>query len=86
MHMTLYPADVKVVLEAVWGEKHSLARGGWFDNFVPEGFIMVYAPGGKEDLEVLVRIVEAGTWFVGWKGAVGEGDEGVKEVSERGEE
>lgn len=76
MHMTLHPADVKVVLEAGWGEKHPLARGGWFDKFVPEGFIMVYAPGGEEDLEVLVRIVEAGTWFVGWKGAVGEGDEG----------
>jgi hypothetical protein len=64
MHMTLHPADAKVVLEAGWGEKHPLARGGWFEMFVPKGFVMVYAPGGEEEVEVLVRIVEAGAWFV----------------------
>jgi hypothetical protein len=62
--MTLHPADAKVVLEAGWGEKHPLARGGWFEMFVPKGFVMVYAPGGEEEVEVLVRIVEAGAWFV----------------------
>jgi len=64
MHMTLHPADARVVLEAGWGERHPLARGGWFEKFVPEGFVMVYAPRGEEDVEVLVRIVEAGAWFV----------------------
>jgi hypothetical protein len=53
-----------VVLEAGWGERHPLARGGWFEKFVPEGFVMVYAPRGEEDVEVLVRIVRAGAWFV----------------------
>jgi hypothetical protein len=64
MHMTLHPADARVVLEAGWGERHPLARGGWFEKFVPEGFVMVYAPRGEEDVEVLVRIVRAGAWFV----------------------
>lgn len=64
MHMTLHPADARVVLEAGWGERHPLARGGWFEKFVPEGFVMVYAPRGEEDVDVLVRIVQAGAWFV----------------------
>jgi hypothetical protein len=70
MHMTLHPADARVVLEAGWGERHPLARGGWFEKFVPEGFVMVYAPRGEEDVEVLVRIVQAGAWFV----SLGKGD------------
>jgi hypothetical protein len=70
MHMTLHPADARVVLEAGWGERHPLARGGWFEKFVPEGFVMVYAPRGEEDVEVLVRIVQAGAWFVN----LGKGD------------
>ena len=70
MHMTLHPADARVVLEAGWGERHPLARGGWFEKFVPEGVVMVYAPRGEEDVEVLVRIVQAGAWFVN----LGKGD------------
>jgi len=64
MHMTLHPADARVVLEAGWGERHPLARGGWFEKFVPEGFVMVYAPRREEEVDVLVRIVEAGAWYV----------------------
>lgn len=41
MHLTLHPADVKAVLEAGWGERHPLSRGGWFERFVPVGFVMV---------------------------------------------
>jgi hypothetical protein len=62
--MTLHPADARVVLEAGWGERHPLARGGWFEKFVPEGFVMVYAPRREEEVDVLVRIVEAGAWYV----------------------
>jgi hypothetical protein len=64
MHITLHPADAKMVLEAGWGEKHPLARGGWFEMFVPKEFVMVYAPGEEEDVEVLIDIVMAGAWFV----------------------
>ena len=44
MHMVLSPEDAKIVLEAGWGERHPLARGGWFERFVPREFVLVYAP------------------------------------------
>jgi len=64
MHMTLHPEDAKIVLEAGWGERHPLARGGWFERFVPAGFMMIYAPRSLEDVEVLMEIVEAAAWYV----------------------
>ncbi len=30
MHMNLHPDDAKVILEKGWGERHPLARGGWY--------------------------------------------------------
>lgn len=64
MHMTLHPADAQIVMEAAWGERHPLARGGWFERFVPGGFVMVYAPTKQEDVETLMRIVEAAALWV----------------------
>ncbi|KAK3696554.1 hypothetical protein LTR37_017896 [Vermiconidia calcicola] len=64
MHMTLHPADAKVVLEAGWGEKHPLSRGGYFERFVPEGFVMVYSPRDEADVEITIRIIEAAAWYV----------------------
>ena len=77
MHLTLHPADVKTVLEAGWGERHPIARGGWFERFVPSGFLMVYAPRDAGEVEILLKIVRAAAWFV-------SGGDGVKEgVDER---
>lgn len=67
MHLTLHPADVKIMLEAGWGERHPLARGGWLENFVPGGFVMVYAPRNDRELEVVLEIVCASACFVGGK-------------------
>ncbi|KAK3720386.1 hypothetical protein LTR37_003797 [Vermiconidia calcicola] len=64
MHMTLHPADAKVVLEAGWGEKHPLSRGGYFERFVPEGFVMVYSPRDEADVDIAIRIIEAAAWYV----------------------
>ena len=64
MHMTLHPADARVVLEAGWAERHPLARGGCFERFVPAGFIMIYAPRDETDIETLVQIIQAAAWFV----------------------
>ena len=62
MHMTLHPADAAVVISHGWGERHPLAgRGPW----VPKGFIMVYAPRSQDEVNVLMEIVRAGTWWVG---------------------
>ena len=59
MHVTLCPGDMEVVIKAGWGERHPLARGGWFERFVPEGFVLVYAPRSEEEVEVVMRIIEA---------------------------
>ncbi|KAF2182258.1 hypothetical protein K469DRAFT_587152 [Zopfia rhizophila CBS 207.26] len=64
LHMTLHPADAKVVIENEWGERHPLAKGGWFRRFVPREFVLVYAPRSDEEVETVVRIVDAGVWWV----------------------
>ncbi|KAK5120911.1 hypothetical protein LTR85_005695 [Meristemomyces frigidus] len=76
MHMTLHPADARIVLEAGWAERHPIARGGWFERFVPGGFVMVYAPRDDREIETVLRIVSAAAWFV-------SGGKGVKEADER---
>ncbi|CAZ84001.1 unnamed protein product [Tuber melanosporum] len=63
MHMTLHPADAKMVIEAGWGERHPLARGGWCRRFVPVGFVMIYAPRTEEEVGLVLEIVKAG---IGW--------------------
>ncbi|KAK5132915.1 hypothetical protein LTR08_008361 [Meristemomyces frigidus] len=74
MHMTLHPADAKTVLEAGWAERHPIARGGWFERFVPGGFVMVYAPREEREVEVVMRVVEAAAWFVRGGDGIVEGE------------
>ncbi|KAI9764005.1 MAG: hypothetical protein M1840_008953 [Geoglossum simile] len=67
LHLTLHPADARVVLEKCWGERHPLARGGWCTRFVPSGFLMVYAPRDAEELNAVTEIIKAAVWWVsGW--------------------
>ncbi|KAI6888087.1 hypothetical protein KC360_g3719 [Hortaea werneckii] len=75
LHLTLHPADARTVLEAGWGERHPIARGGWFERFVPGGFIMCYAPRDEREVETVLRIVRAAAWFV-------SGGDGVVDVRE----
>ena len=65
LHLTLHPADAKIMLEGGWGERHPLARGGWLERFVPGGFVMIYAPRNDEELDVVLEIVRAAAWYVG---------------------
>ncbi|KAH9845476.1 hypothetical protein Tdes44962_MAKER06602 [Teratosphaeria destructans] len=75
MHMTLHPADAKEVLAAGWGERHPIARGGLFERFVPGNFVMIYAPRSEEEVQVALKIVRAGVWFVsGGDGLTDPGD------------
>ncbi|EFE42624.1 hypothetical protein TRV_02576 [Trichophyton verrucosum HKI 0517] len=66
IHMTLHPADVKFVIERGWGERHPLARDSWWWMFrlVPTGFVMIYAPRSKEELDSVVQIIHAASWWV----------------------
>lgn len=64
LHLTLHPADANLVLEKGWGQRHPLARGGWFEKFVPAGFVIVYAPRSVEEVRTVVEIVRASAWWV----------------------
>ncbi|RFU35973.1 hypothetical protein B7463_g369, partial [Scytalidium lignicola] len=68
MHMNMHPDDAKLVIEKGWGERHPLARGGWFKQYVPREFMMIYAPRNSAEMEVVCRIIEAaGFWVSGEK-------------------
>jgi hypothetical protein len=75
MHMLLHPVDAQAVFDAGWGQKHPLARGGFFERFVPVGFVMVYAPRDEMDVETVMRIVRAAAWFVGGECSATEAQE-----------
>jgi hypothetical protein len=64
LHLTLHPADAKLMLEHGWGERHPLARGGWCRRFVPKEFVLIYAPRDEAEVEVVLRIVAASIWWV----------------------
>lgn len=84
--MTLHPADAKLVIENGWGERHPLARGGWFRRFVPREFVLVYAPRGEGEVEIVVRVVAAGVWWVSGVDVFrGEGDMVLGEKMQREE-
>lgn len=72
MHMVLSDADPKIVLRAGWGERHPLFRGSWFEQFVPAGIVVVYAPQEETELETILRIVRAAAWYVGGEGGPAE--------------
>jgi hypothetical protein len=69
MHLTLHPADVKVVLDQGWGERHPLARDNWWwrPKIVPASFMMIYAPRDEEELNTAIEIVRAAAWWIGGK-------------------
>lgn len=69
LHLTLHPADVKLILERGWGQRHPLARDSWWwvTKIVPTGFMMIYAPRNEEELKVVIEIIRAAAWWVGGK-------------------
>ena len=67
MHLNMHPADVKVVVEAGWGELHPLARPNYWWNLicpVPAGLTMVYSPRDEKELEVMKIILRAAAWWM----------------------
>ncbi|PYH95972.1 hypothetical protein BO71DRAFT_397588 [Aspergillus ellipticus CBS 707.79] len=67
LHLTLHPADVKLVIERGWAQRHPLTRESWWWCFlrtVPTGFVMVYAPRDREELEIVLEIIRAAAWWV----------------------
>lgn len=64
LHLTLHPADAKLMLDNGWGERHPLARGGWCRRFVPKEFVLIYAPRDEKELGIVMNIVAASIWWV----------------------
>ncbi len=60
MHITLSPSDAKTVLEAGWGELHSLAGDG---GPLPFTYLMIYSPRNKEELVVIEQILKAAVQY-----------------------
>lgn len=76
LHLSLHPADVKVVLANGWGQRHPIARekSWWWQVLrtgrrkLPPGFVMVYAPRDEKELRVVVEIVRAAVCWVSGRG------------------
>ena len=68
MHLKLHPADVKMVVESGWGERHPRAMSNWWwpcSTGVPIGETLIYAPRSEHELSVVTEIIRAATWWVG---------------------
>jgi hypothetical protein len=67
MHLNMHPADIKVVMEAGWGERPSLAWENWWWNMicpVPAGLTLVYSPREEKELDVMKDIINAAAWWM----------------------
>jgi hypothetical protein len=41
-----------------------LAKGGWYEKFVPEQFMMIYAPQDEEGLAIIIEIIKAAAGWI----------------------
>lgn len=55
LHVAVPPAEVEAVIAAGWGEVHPMARRG----MIPPNVLMVFAPRDEQEIELVMRIVEA---------------------------
>lgn len=60
LHAALHPDTARVAVEAGWATPHPWAdqRRGW------EGFVMIYTPTNKVELEVVFRLVQHSYTYV----------------------
>lgn len=69
--MILSPVDSKKVIEAGWGQRHSLSGSTVFRKlfgkkramFIPNEFLLIYAPRDEEEIKVVINIVKAAVAF-----------------------
>lgn len=55
LHMALSATDFQHVIDQQWGEKHPLAGMGP----IPETIVLVYAPRNIEEMDIVMKIVDA---------------------------
>ncbi|KAL4948054.1 hypothetical protein BDW69DRAFT_189626 [Aspergillus filifer] len=70
-HVTLSPADCKKVIERGWGQRFPLAGSSIFKKMsfgrmahIPEEYIFIYAPRDEEEIEIVMRIMQASVRYV----------------------
>ncbi|KAJ9220209.1 hypothetical protein DTO169E5_7379 [Paecilomyces variotii] len=71
VHVILSPVDSKKVIEAGWGQRHSLSGSTVFRKlfgkkramFIPNEFLLIYAPRDEEEIKVVINIVKAAVAF-----------------------
>ncbi|KAL4791088.1 hypothetical protein BDV19DRAFT_371195 [Aspergillus venezuelensis] len=70
-HVTLSPADCKKVIELGWAQRFPFAGSTIFKNItfgrlavIPEEYLFVYAPRDEEEIEIVMRIMQASVRYV----------------------
>lgn len=59
-HMTLHPADVKLLIEKQWAERFPLHGINLFNKIIiSETFVLVYAAQNEEELDIWKKILHA---------------------------
>lgn len=66
-HLCLSLADAKEVLEKKWGERQRLSGS----RLIPLGYVLLYIPRTLEEVEVYLRIIEAGIEYARSNGRSG---------------
>jgi hypothetical protein len=67
----LSPADSKKVIDAAWGQRHPLSGSTVFRKLVgekralylPEEYLLIYAPRNEEEIKIVLNIVKAAVGF-----------------------
>lgn len=70
LHASLDPEVALLAVEAGWATRHPWAtrRAGW------EGFVMIYTPSTKDELDVVLRLVESSYAYVTGRSQTKGGD------------
>lgn len=70
LHLTLAPADCKKILDAGWGQRHSLSgvsvpkaiTGRTFE--LPSEYVLIYAPRTEAEVSVVMEVVKASVKYM----------------------
>ncbi|KAI6089750.1 hypothetical protein F4821DRAFT_52411 [Hypoxylon rubiginosum] len=70
-HVTLSTADATALVESRWAERHKLSGVGGRRAMLPFGYVLLYAPRGRDEFEFWQEVVLAGARYAA-EGAGGE--------------
>ncbi|KAI1761803.1 hypothetical protein GGR53DRAFT_453903 [Hypoxylon sp. FL1150] len=62
-HVTVSTADATALVEAGWAERHKLSGVGGRRAMLPFGYVLLYAPRGRDEFEFWREVVVAGARY-----------------------